>query len=135
MGYDGARIETVFGNNDNHDWLASRHGTDATDSITLDAAAFLTAFPVAAGNSAAEVPAGVEVSKAASGRYVPGHVAGNTNDGFLYHGTKVNPGKNPVAALLWHGEVVVARVPLSQVAGNPAATAPVAANHPFIRLV
>lgn len=124
-GYDLLRTETTYVNNDNQDWLASSHGVDAADSITLDAADLLEAY--ADGN----VPAGVEVSKdGGTGRYILG--ATGTARGFLLHAVSVNPTTptNVIGALLWHGEVIAAKVPL------PAGGAvPVAANHPLIRLV
>lgn len=127
MGYDLARTSTVFANKDNQDWLASSHGVDAADSITLDAAALLTAFP------SGEVPSGIHVSKnTATGLYRP-FLAANSTDtdrGFLLHGLSVKTGVNPVGAHLWHGEVVTARVPL-----GVGQAAPAAASVPFIRLV
>lgn len=126
MGYDLKRTSEVFGNNDNHDWLASAHGTDATDSITLDAAAFLTAFPTG------EVPAGVEVSRQGNGTYRP-YLAANSADtlnGFLFHGVRVTTGVNEVGALLWHGEVIASKVPL-----GVGQAVPTAARHPHVRLV
>lgn len=126
MGYDLKREETVFANNDQHDWLGSSHGVDAADSITLDATALLTAFP------SGEVPAGIELSRVtATGRYVPGWSGtGRDKPGFLLHALKVVAGSNPIGALFWHGEVVAAKVPYG-VGGS----APSAANHPLIRFV
>lgn len=124
-GYDLLRTTETFVNIDNHDWLASAHGTEATDSITVSAASVLAAYPDG------QVPAGVEVSRdAGTGLYALG--AAGTPRGFLLHSVSVNPlsPKNVVGALLWHGEVIAARVP---VPGGGAA--PVAANHPQIRLV
>jgi hypothetical protein len=130
MGFDLQRRTETFVNVDNHEHLASDLGLDKMDSITLDAAAFLTAFP------SGDVPAGVEVSKAASGRYAPGidDVGGvgvdGTAPGFLGFAVHVTAGVNPVGSLQWIGEVIAAKVPLG-VGGS----APVAANHPHIRLV
>lgn len=127
-GYDLSRVVETIGNNDNHDWLGGAHGTDTTDSCTLDAAAFLTAFPTG------EVPAGVHMSKnPATGRYRPGFTTADTHAGFLYHAVTVKTGINPVGALFWHGSVVLAKCPLG--AGAPANVAAVQANLPFIRLV
>ena len=127
MGYDLRRVETQFLNNDNQDALGSAHGTDCTDSITCDAAAFLTAFPDG------EVPAMVHIGKnTATGLFRP-FLAANASDtdrGFLFHGIKVRAGVNEVAALLWHGQIIAARVPL-----GVGQVAPVQASVPFIRLV
>lgn len=127
MGYDLARTTTVFSNKDDQDWLGSSHGTTSADSITLDNAALLTAFP------SGEVPSGVHLSKnTATGKYRP-FLAANTGDtdrGFLLHALQVHTGVDPIGALHWHGEVVVARVPL-----GVGQVAPVAASVPFIRLV
>ena len=66
MGYDLVRTSTVFANKDQQDWLASDHGVTSADSITLDSAALLTAFP------SGEVPSGVAVSRnTATGLYRP----------------------------------------------------------------
>lgn len=131
MGYTLGRTETVFANNDNQDWLASSHGVDAADSITLDATSLLNAFP------SGEVPSGVEVSRDPdTGRYIVGiraaatGVTASDRAGFLLHAVKATAGVNPVGALHWHGEVVAARVPIG--AGG---AAPVQANHAMIRLV
>lgn len=127
MGFDLARVTTLFLNKDDQDWLASDHGVTAADSITLDSAACATAWP------SLEVPSGAHVGKQANGTYRP-FLAANTGDtdrGFLLHGVKINStAVNVVAAIHWHGEVVSARVPLG--AGQ---AAPVAASVPFIRLV
>lgn len=116
MGYDLRRTDEVYANKDNQDWLASSHGVDAADSITLDAANLLATYPDG------EVPSGVEVSRAAGGLYQLGGTG--SAPGFLLHGLRVRSGSNPVGALLWHGEVITARVP-----GGVAGT------HPMIRLV
>src|SRR4051812_24969003 len=115
MGYDLMRETSVFQNLDNHDWLGSAHGTDTADSITLDAAALLTAYPTG------EVPAGIEISRNGSGVYVPGSTG--TQRGFLLHAVKVNTvtPTNVVGALHWHGEVIVARVPVPAGGSAPVA--------------
>lgn len=120
---------TTYGNLDNQDWLASAHGTEEADSVTLDAASLLAAYP------SGDIPAGTELSRdTTSGRYEVGAIAGppaNDRYGFLLHAISgVKTGVNPVGALLWHGEVIVAKVPL-----GAGIVAPVQANHPLIRLV
>lgn len=127
MGYSLVRTSSTFANKDNQDWLGSAHGVNTADSVTLDAASFLTAYP------SGEVPSGVHISKRTSdGKYRP-FLAANTTDtdrGFLLHGVLVTTGVDQIGALLWHGEVVTAKVPL-----GVGQVAPVAASVPFIRLV
>lgn len=127
MGFSLVRTSTVFSNKDQQDWLGSAHGVTAADSITLEAAACLTAFP------SGEVPSGLHISKnTATGKWRP-FLAANTTDtdrGFLLHGVLVTAGVDQIGALHWHGEVVVAKVPL-----GVGQVAPVAASVPFIRLV
>lgn len=131
MGYDLARTEEVFANKDNHDWLGSQFGLDLADSVTLDSAAFRTAFP------SGEVPAGVEISRNPdNGRYIPGiraaatGVTASDRAGFLTFAVQVREGVNPIGARMWIGQVIAARVPLG-VGG----AAPAQANHRLIELV
>ncbi len=126
-GYSLQRVETPYLNKDNQDWLGSAHGTETADSVTLDAAAVLTAFPNG------EVPAGAHISRdPATGRHRP-FLAVNTGDtdrGFLLHSVLVRTGVNTIGSLHWHGSVIVSKVPL-----GVGQAAPVAASVPFIRLV
>lgn len=131
MGFNLSTTTETFVNVDNHEWLASAHGLDDCDSVTLDATSALNAFP------SGDVPAGVEISRDPdNGRYIIGiraaatGVTASDRPGFLAFAVKVVSGVNSVGALLWHGEVIAAKVPLG--AGG---TAPVQANHPLIRLV
>lgn len=130
-GYDLQRVETQFSNKDNQDWLGSAHGVETADSITLDPASFLTAFP------GGEVPSGCEVSQRADGRFgiidltaTTGDVAAGRRRGFLLHSVAVRSGVNAVGALLWHGQVIASRVPR-----GAGVAAPVASTHPAISLV
>lgn len=127
MGFDLARTETVFANNDNQEWLGSAHGTTEADSCTLDPTPTLVAFPDG------QVPSGVEISERADGRFGPFAAADATagrRAGFLLHAVQVRAGVNAVGALLWHGQVIAAKVPL-----GVGAVAPAAASHPLISLV
>ena len=129
MGYDLQRTETVFANPDQHDWLGSAHGTDSASSITLDTADLLSAY------DDGQVPAGVEVSRnTTSGRYELGASGvGTTHDraGFLLHSvTARSSAPTVIGALLWHGRVLVDRVPVPD-----GGSAPSAINHPLIQLV
>lgn len=100
---------------ENHEWLGSAHGTDNCDSITLDGDAFLTAFPTGV------IPSGVVVGRVtATGKYAPysnaaadgtevarGHLFTTVDLG----GTTAATVGDVAAALLWHGEVVEAKLP------------------------
>ena len=117
------KTETI-GFNDNQDWLGSRHGVDTAETVTLDAANLLAAYP------SGEVPSGVEIGLTNTGRHVLGHDSGTSDHGFLLHAVMVTAGSNPAGAKLWHGKVIKARVPLPS-----GGSVPVAGNHPHIRLV
>lgn len=128
MGYDLQIRSETFVNNDNHDWLASAHGTaEMTESATLDSANLLATY------TTGDVPAGVVVSRVtATGRWSLGYpvdgVGAATYDrsGHLLHAVTAKSGANPVGSVMMHGKVIAARVP---------GTAPVAARHPHIQYV
>lgn len=116
-----------FGTED-QSWLGSAHGTDATDPITLDGPAMLAAFPTGV------IPSGVEVQAAATGRYGPRGTGAFTvagTSGHVFTTVKVNAdGGHVGAALLWHGEVIVSKLPASS--GHDGASA---AAIPHVRYV
>jgi len=105
----------LFSSPENHAWLASAHGVDVGDPITLDGATFLAAFPTGI------IPSGVVVGKVtATGlyrAYLTGAVDGSqTALGHLLTtidlgGTTAGTVGNTGAALYWHGEVVEAKLP------------------------
>lgn len=111
---DLTRRSTTTANPEDLTWLGpGNHGHDMTEPITLDAAAFLAAFPDG------WVPSGVEVSKGPGDRYYPGitdvggaGVAG-TDPGFLFRGVEVTAGTNPGASLFVHGSVIEAKLPVA----------------------
>lgn len=111
-------------------WLGSAHGTEATETITLDASAFIGTF------TDGIIPSGVVVGKiAASGLYGP-------YDDEAIDGTEVAAGHlfttidtkegavDSPAALFTHGKVVVANLPTDH--GLDAAGA---ADMPHIRYI
>ena len=103
---------------ENQEWLGSAHGTQSMDSITLDAAACLAVFPTGV------VPSGIKLGKiTASGLYAPALEAAADGSkvvaGHLFTTVDLTAGgdvalsgvANTPAALLWHGEVVSAKMP------------------------
>lgn len=109
----------TFAPSENQEWLASRHGTQEADSITLDRAACVAVF------ADGVVPSGIPLRvDTATGRYVPALDNGATvaDDVAVGHllttidftsGGDVPAGSAPdsPAALLWHGEVIISKVP------------------------
>lgn len=98
----------------NPGWLGSAHGTDATRTITLDVSAFTAATHYPNGF----VRGGTPVGKiTASGKYGPYDNAAEdgteTLVGFVYGDFPVDGQTAVVAALLDHGKVVEARLPIS----------------------
>ena len=130
-----------FALSENQEWLGSRHGTQEADSITLDRALCVAAFPTGF------VPSGIPLGKVtATGRYAPALSAAvdgsQVVDGHLFTSVDFNhpdvarvdltTAPNSPAALLWHGEVVLAKMPA--LAGQVALATP--ANQPkMIRYV
>lgn len=111
----GIRTE-VFSPVENHEWLASAHGTDVCDPITLDGDAFLATFPDGV------VPSGVVLGRVtATGLYVPyANGAADGSEVARYHlfttidlgGTTAGTVGNVGAAGLWHGQVIEAKLPV-----------------------
>lgn len=107
-----------FTPSENQEWLASRHGTQEADSITLDRAACVAVFPDGV------VPSGIPLTlNTATGRHAPsldngagvddvatGHLL--TTIDFTSGGDQaLGSAPNSPAALLWHGEIVLSKVP------------------------
>lgn len=115
MGVNLAIRTETFAAVENHTWLGSAHGTDICDSVTLDGDAFLTAFPTGV------VPSGVVLGKVtATGLYrIYSNVAADGTEvarGHLFttvdlEGITAAVVGNVAAAILWHGEVVEAKLP------------------------
>ena len=106
----------VYAAGEDHTWLGSAHGTEATESIQLDGSAFTGTW------TDGIIPSGVALGKiTATGLYAP-YTAAATNGagsdtlvGFLFTVADVLEGGTAAidspAALLTHGKVVEANLP------------------------
>ncbi|WJV48877.1 head decoration protein [Streptomyces flavofungini] len=102
-------------------WLASLHGTDSTETVTLDISKLTAGTHHVASTDTAQpysrVLSGVPVGKiTASGLYGAFDPAATDGRqalaGFVFAETLFAPGATKVpAALLWHGVVAAAKVP------------------------
>ncbi|MGW3486552.1 head decoration protein [Streptomyces sp. NPDC001054] len=109
-----AQTTETFGQDD-QSWLASAHGTNTGRSITLDTSAFTAGTHYPAGF----FPSGLVLGKiTATGLYGPYSDAATdgreTAVGFLFTAVKA-PGVNTIdvqGALLWHGAVIKANLPI-----------------------
>lgn len=92
-------------------WLASAHGTDSTDTVTLDiAGGSFAAVLVDNGNGTSTVPSGTAIVK--SGNTYDRASGAAVADGHLYEDVIVrSTTTNAGGAMLWHGEVVQAQLP------------------------
>lgn len=116
MGINAQIRKTTFGAED-QSWLASRTGTDDADSITLDAAACIAVTEFAAGT----VPSGIPLNRVSgTGRYKPaidnGAGADDVIDAWLLHTVDLTAGGTQAAANtptagMWHGEIIVSKIP------------------------
>lgn len=105
----------------NIEWLGGRHGTDDTDTITLDITRFTSGVHYTPSTDTAQpyslFKSGVPVGKiTASGLYGPFDKAATDGRqvlaGFVVAETLFAPTATKVpAALLWHGTVRAAKVP------------------------
>lgn len=105
---------TIVGNSD-PSWLGSAHGTDATQSITLDIAKFVKATHYAKGRIKSGEPLG---KLTATGLYAPyksdASDGTETLAGFLYSDVPVFTGDvSAPAAIFLHGQVKTANLPRS----------------------
>ncbi|MFD3667135.1 head decoration protein [Streptomyces sp. NPDC058672] len=116
------------------DWLASRHGTDSTETITLDLPKLTKnthyVEPTASqphGYVRSGVPVGCITASGLYGPYDPAAKDGReTLAGLVYAEAPFTPGTTKVpAALFWHGTVKAAKIPggidPTKIAYNPAA--------------
>ncbi|MBY8884765.1 head decoration protein [Streptomyces sp. PTM05] len=116
----------------NREWLASLHGTDSTDTITLDLNLFTDGVHYQCGDACdpyGRVFSGIPVGKVAEsklyGPYDPEAVCGRqVLRGFVFTEVPFAPGQTRIpAALLWHGAVKASKVPggidLSQLSWHP----------------
>ncbi|MCP3760649.1 head decoration protein [Streptomyces sp. TBY4] len=115
------------------DWLASRHGTDSTETITLDLAKLTKSTHYSEPTATAPhgfvrsgVPVGRITASGLYGAYDPAATDGRqVLAGLVYAEAAFTPGTVKVpAALLWHGTVKTAKIPggidPSKIAANPA---------------
>lgn len=114
MGMNLSLKTEQFAPAEDQSWLASAHGTQEMDSITLDAATTTTVF------ADGVVPSGTPLTRRASGRYSPsidnGAGVDDVVDGHLFTTVDLTAGgktaaANTPASLQWHGEVILARIP------------------------
>ncbi len=104
---------------DKKDWLGSEHAVNTAESVTLDAPLMLAVF------ADGSIPSGVVLGKVtATGRYGPysnGAVDGReTARGHLLDTVKVSTGQNSQGAMIWHGQVVEAKLPTNHGLDAPA---------------
>ena len=97
---------------DDQSWLGSRHGTESTDSITLD----VSLFPKAEFYPDGWINSGIHLGKvAATGLYGPYDPAANdgrqASEGHLYAWVAIRTGNDVGAALFRHGKVRRSRLP------------------------
>lgn len=98
---------------ENRSWLGSAHGTDVTQTVTLDTSTFTEGTHYPDGF----VPSGVVLGRiTATGLYGPyDNAAGDGREvaaGFLYTSTRMRSGGPDVGAPIhWHGAVIAANLP------------------------
>ncbi len=104
---------------DDQSWLGSAHGTSSAQAVTLQTSAFTAATHYPNGYFPSGLALGLYTSGANSGRYGP-YTAGATDGtqnlaGFLFTATGAprTAGANVQGALLDHGRVILARLPIA----------------------
>lgn len=96
-------------------WLASDHGKDTPQTITLDVTNGGFGFTTAGGT----IKSGTPVKLHAASKLYRRVGAEEVADGHVYEDVVVKPGTTKVGgSLFWHGLVVAAKVPGTFVAGN-----------------
>jgi hypothetical protein len=105
----------MFGSDD-QSWLGSAHGTDATETISLDTSTFTPATHYPEGYFKSGLPLGRITAGGKYGLYDNAAADGRqTLVGFLYAAVKA-PTDNtvdPSAAMLTHGKVRASRLPVA----------------------
>jgi len=109
----------TFSPPEDHTWLASAHGTQEADPVTLLTSAFTGLFPTGF------IPSGIPIGKVtATGFYRPALSAGVDGSqvvaGHLFTSVDLTAGGSQAvaaqvqvpAALYWHGEVILAKIPV-----------------------
>lgn len=101
---------------DDQSWLASAHGTSTARSITLDTSTFTAGTHYPAGHFLSGIPLG---KITATGKYGPYNNAASDGTevlaGFLFTAVDA-PSVNtidPQGAMLWHGAVIDAKLPVA----------------------
>ncbi|MFD8023680.1 head decoration protein [Streptomyces lavendulae] len=115
------------------DWLASRHGTDSTETITLDLTKLTKSThyvePTAAGPHGfirSGVPVGRITASGLYGGYDPAATDGRqVLAGLVFAEAAFTSGQTKIpAALFWHGTAKAAKIPggidVTKIAANPA---------------
>jgi hypothetical protein len=112
-----AQTSEQFGSDD-QSWLGSAHGTDATETISLDTSTFTKGTHYPDGYFRSGIPLGLITATKKYGPYNDTATDGRqTLVGFLYSAVQA-PTDNtvdPSAAMLTHGKVRVSRLPLGAV--------------------
>ncbi|MFD7769834.1 head decoration protein [Streptomyces sp. NPDC059787] len=113
-------------------WLASLHGTDAVDTITLDMSTFTsgthyvpsTDTDIPFSRFLSGIPVGKITASGLYGLYATDATDGRQNlAGFVFAEVLFTPSQTKApAALLWHGSVVTAKLPVAVTAVDPSAT-------------
>jgi len=104
---------------DDQSWLGSAHGTNSAQSVTLKVSAFTKVTHYPNGYFPSGLPLGKYTSGPNSGLYGPytdGATDGTQNlAGFLFTATAAprDGASNVTGALLDHGRVIVARLPIA----------------------
>ncbi|WP_327073246.1 head decoration protein [Kitasatospora purpeofusca] len=104
----------------NRAWLASLHGTDQTETVTLDASKLVAGTHYTAGDAVqpysrlvSGIPLGKITASGLYGPFDPAAVDGRQNfAGLLFEETVFAPGQPKIpCALLWHGVARAAKIP------------------------
>lgn len=93
-------------------WLGSQHGTDCTETITLDiAGGTFAAVRVADGKGGFVIPSGTPLNEGADGLYDRASGA-DVAEGHLFEDVLIAADTTAAGgALFWHGKVVQANLP------------------------
>lgn len=136
MGMQLGIVTEQYGATEDHSWVGSAHGTEAPDGVTLDQASCVALFPTGF------VPSGTVLNKiTATGLYGP--VDTGASDGrqtlgqdlrVLWMSQNLQAGGrfgqafvNTGAPVIWHGELVAAKLPRQTGAGSAVQTGVTAA--------
>lgn len=112
---DLTQTREMFGVDD-QSWLGSEHGTQATESVTLDVSAFDQATHYPDGFLPSGLPLGRISASGLMGPYNDGAADGTqTLEGFLWGALKVSTSgdRDVSGAMLTHGKVRTSRLPVS----------------------